>query len=137
MGYDEGTTMNTAIAESAPARSNFVTVVAWIFIVLGGLATFIAVLENVVVHTLFPFEQMRKMAAEQPIWAGSTEPLKSEARQYHSIGVRKGEADTAFGKKLSEIVIDWHRTGYLKELNKKWGVQANEYLEDAAKKYAR
>lgn len=78
-----------------------------------------------------------EMAAEQPIWAGYTVPLKSEDRQYHSIGVRKGEADTPFGKKLSEIVIDWHRTGYLKELNKKWGVPANEYLEDAAKKYAR
>jgi polar amino acid transport system substrate-binding protein len=78
-----------------------------------------------------------EMAAEQPIWAGYTVPLKSEDRQYHSIGVRKGEAESPFGKKLSEIVIDWHRTGYLKELNKKWGVPANEYLEEAAKKYAR
>jgi len=36
-----------------------------------------------------------EMAAEQPIWAGYTVPLKSEDRQYHSIGVRKGEAETS------------------------------------------
>lgn len=76
-----------------------------------------------------------EMAAQQPTFSDFTVPLKSEDRQYHSIGVRKGEADSAFGKKLSEIVIDWHRTGYLKELNKKWGITPNEYLEEASKKY--
>lgn len=76
-----------------------------------------------------------EMAAEQPIWAEYSVPLKSEDRQYHSIGVRKGEADTPFGKKLSEIVTDWHRSGFLKEMNKKWGVPTNEYLEEASKKY--
>jgi polar amino acid transport system substrate-binding protein len=78
-----------------------------------------------------------EMAAAEPTWSSYTVPLKSEDRQYHSIGVRKGDAEAPFGKKLSEIVIDWHRSGYLRELNKKWGIPPNEFLEAEAKKYAR
>jgi len=75
------------------------------------------------------------MAASEPGWADYEVPLESEDRQYHSIGVRKGEAESEFGKLLSQIVTDWHRSGKLIELNKKWGVTPNPYLQEANKKY--
>lgn len=39
-------------------RSTFVTVLAWIFIVLGGLATLMAIAQNIVVSTMPPFGEM-------------------------------------------------------------------------------
>jgi len=47
-----------------PQRSTFVSVLAWIFIVLGGFATFIGILQNIMIQTMFPKEQMAQ-AMEQ------------------------------------------------------------------------
>ena len=41
------------------ARSTFVTVLAWIFIVGGGFTTFISVLQNVMLTFFFPVDQMQ------------------------------------------------------------------------------
>jgi hypothetical protein len=40
------------------ARSSFVTALAWVFIVLSGFATLIAVAQNVMINTMFPVDQM-------------------------------------------------------------------------------
>lgn len=40
--------------------SAFVTVVAWIYIALGGFGTFILLMQNILVNTVFPFNQMRE-----------------------------------------------------------------------------
>ena len=39
-------------------RSSFVTVLAWVFIVLSGFATLIAIAQNVMINTMFSFDQM-------------------------------------------------------------------------------
>lgn len=75
------------------------------------------------------------MAAAEPEWADYEVPLESEDRQYHSIGIRKGESESEFGKLLSEAVTDWHRTGKLIELNAKWGITPNPYLKAANEKF--
>jgi hypothetical protein len=51
--------MNTMIPEQAEVapRSSFVTVVAWVFIVLSGFGTFITALQNVMIRSM-PFEQL-------------------------------------------------------------------------------
>ena len=43
-----------------PARSSFVTVVAWIFIVLSGFATFVGALQNLMIRSM-PFDQFNTM----------------------------------------------------------------------------
>ena len=43
----------------APTRSMFVSVVAWIFIALDGITSFILLIQNIVFNTIFPFDQMR------------------------------------------------------------------------------
>jgi polar amino acid transport system substrate-binding protein len=78
-----------------------------------------------------------KMAARQPQWKDYEVPLTSEDRQYHSIGVRKGEADSAFGKTLSKIVTGWHKSGELIKLNEKWGIPPVEFLEQEHKKLSK
>ena len=36
------------------ARSQFVSILAWIFIVMAGFATFVAILQNVMINAVFP-----------------------------------------------------------------------------------
>lgn len=51
---------------SSETRSSFVTVLAWIFIVLAGFTTFISVLQNIMINTMFPLDQMRAAKAAAP-----------------------------------------------------------------------
>ena len=53
-------------SHGAQAQSTFVTVLAWIFIALSGLGTFIALLQNIVINTVFPFEQMSSTLTQDP-----------------------------------------------------------------------
>ncbi len=50
-------------------KSTFVTVVAWIFIVLSGYAVAISLLQNVMVHVMFKSEQFPDMPHEMPFGA--------------------------------------------------------------------
>jgi len=52
-----------AVAEQ---RSTFVTVVAWLFIITAGFATFISLLQNITLHFLFPMEKMQETMYGQP-----------------------------------------------------------------------
>lgn len=50
-------------AQTPPVvRSTFVTVVAWIFIVLAGFATLISFLQNIMIAMMFPAAEMEKAA---------------------------------------------------------------------------
>jgi hypothetical protein len=51
-------------SNSTQEKSTFVTVLAWIFIVIGGFATFIGILQNIMIHTIFPKHEMSQ-AMEQ------------------------------------------------------------------------
>ena len=42
-------------------KSKFVTVVAWIFIVLTGFGLFIAILQNIMITMMFPVDEMQKL----------------------------------------------------------------------------
>jgi hypothetical protein len=46
------------------ARSAFVTTVAWVFIALAGFATLISILQNVMIYTFFPLDQMHAAMAQ-------------------------------------------------------------------------
>lgn len=48
-----------------PRRSTFVTVLAWVFIVLSGFATLIAVLQNLMLNLMFPAEALQQMDQQQ------------------------------------------------------------------------
>lgn len=61
-----------AEARSVPP-STFVTVIAWIFIILSGFTTLVAAYQNVMLYTMVPFNQM-------PIYAPGTENIPSFLR---------------------------------------------------------
>ena len=46
--------------QPSPARSTFVTVLAWIFIVLAGFATVIGILQNIMIAVMFPASEMQQ-----------------------------------------------------------------------------
>ena len=48
-------------------RSTFVTAVAWVFIVLAGFATLIAILQNIMIALMFPQEEMREAATAKDV----------------------------------------------------------------------
>ena len=49
--------------ESPPARSNFVSVVAWVFIAIAAFTTFISLLQNILINTVFPVDRMSEITA--------------------------------------------------------------------------
>jgi hypothetical protein len=56
--------METTLDPSKPQRSLFVTVVAWVFIVLAGLGTIVAAFQNVMVFVMIPTESMERMMSQ-------------------------------------------------------------------------
>src|SRR5437016_10457943 len=46
--------------QTLPARSTFVTVLAWIFIILAGFATVIGILQNIMIAVVFPVSEMQQ-----------------------------------------------------------------------------
>jgi hypothetical protein len=60
----KGAVMPNSALEPGPAyvRSTFVTVLAWIFIILAGFATLISILQNIMVALVFPAAEMQAAA---------------------------------------------------------------------------
>src|SRR6478672_6650334 len=63
------------LTRPAVPQSSFVTVLAWIFIVLAGFATLISILQNVMISLMFPIEEMQaamvqaKHKQDMPVFA--------------------------------------------------------------------
>lgn len=47
-------------------RSTFVNVVAWVFLVFSGLGVLVGLLQNLLIHTVFPADVFEQVAAQQP-----------------------------------------------------------------------
>ena len=57
---------NMDIVTNQTPRSTFVTVVAWIFIVLSGFASVIGALQNIMLRYMMPTEDMHKAMSQAP-----------------------------------------------------------------------
>jgi polar amino acid transport system substrate-binding protein len=62
-------------------------------------------------------------------------PLASEDDNPWGLAVPKAEEDCVFGKFMSGMQYNWHRSGRLIELEKKWGIQATAYLSKEADRF--
>ena len=62
-------------------------------------------------------------------------PLNSEDDNPWGLAVPKGELNCVFGNFMSGMTYNWHQSGRLIALEKKWGIQATQYLADKNKKY--
>jgi len=61
-------------------------------------------------------------------WDGYTMPLNSEDSNPWGIAVPLQERECILGQLVSGLQYNWHASGKLIELEKKWGIQATEFL---------
>ena len=62
-------------------------------------------------------------------------PLASEDDNPWGLAVPLGERGCVFGNFMSGMTYNWHQSGRLIALEKKWGIQATKYLADKNKKF--
>ncbi len=62
-------------------------------------------------------------------------PLASEDDNPWGLAVPLAEKNCVFGHFMSGMTFNWHQSGRLIALEKKWGIQATRYLADKNKQY--
>ena len=63
-------------------------------------------------------------------------PLASEDDNPWGLAVPKDELSCVFGNFMSGMTFNWHQSGRLIELEKKWGIQATAYLKAQHERFA-
>lgn len=76
------------------------------------------------------------LSANDPQWADYEMPLKTEDEQPWAIAVKLEELNSPWGEMLKKVSTDWHKSGKLLELEKKWGIKESPFLVDMNKKLA-
>lgn len=68
-------------------------------------------------------------------WNDYEMPMKTEDDTPWALAVPLDELDGIWGNFMSGMIYNWHRTGRLIELEKKWGIQPTSYLQMMHKKF--
>ncbi|NKB60677.1 MAG: transporter substrate-binding domain-containing protein [Gammaproteobacteria bacterium] len=63
-------------------------------------------------------------------------PLNSEDDNPWGLAVPIAEKDCVFGNFMSGLTFNMHQSGKLIEMEKKWGIQATQYLENQTERFA-
>lgn len=71
----------------------------------------------------------------EAVWADYEMPFATEQLQPWAIAVPLAELDEAYGQKISEIITDWHKTGYLIEANAAHGIADSPFLQEQHEKF--
>lgn len=72
---------------------------------------------------------------QDPRWSEFNTPLASILVNPWAIAVKKSEQHTEFGLKISDAIIDWHRSGKILSLEEKWGIGHSQFIVDQNKKW--
>lgn len=70
------------------------------------------------------------MASGDPKWSDFEAPLPVEDLQPWAIAVPLNELGGAYGEFMRQTVNEWHRSGFLISLEKKWGLNPTEFLKE-------
>jgi polar amino acid transport system substrate-binding protein len=70
-----------------------------------------------------------------PQFANFEMPLPTILEEPWGVAVKLEEREGPWGKYMSKVVEDWHRTGKLIELEKKWKIPASAYLKRMHEEY--
>lgn len=73
--------------------------------------------------------------ASEAVWADYEMPFVTEQWQPWAIAVPLEDLDGPYGQKISEIVTDWHRSGYLIEANAASGIADSPFLQEQHEKF--
>ncbi len=74
------------------------------------------------------------LSGGDPKWANYEMPLVSEDPQLWAIGVRLQDLNAPFGKLVHDMSVEWHKSGRLLELERKWGIKQSPYLIETNRK---
>ena len=61
--------IQSEVAAQVPVRSSFVTVVGWVFLAFSAMGTLIGILQNTMLATVFPLDEMNKATSADPEFA--------------------------------------------------------------------
>jgi polar amino acid transport system substrate-binding protein len=75
------------------------------------------------------------LAGGDPKWNGYEMPLPTEDPQLWAMGIRLADMNAPYGEFLKKLSADWHKSGKLLELEKKWGIKENPYLKEMNQKH--
>lgn len=68
---------------------------------------------------------------KDPVWSVDFEmPMNSILHVPWSMALAPQERGGSFERLLSNLLIDWHRTGLLKKIEAQWGIPSTQYLDD-------
>lgn len=65
-----------------------------------------------------------------PEWKGYKAPLPPTLNTPWAMAISKDEKGSEFERLLGDIVADWHRSGFLQEREKAWGIAPSKFLAD-------
>ena len=68
-------------------------------------------------------------------WSEFEMPFETRDAASWGLAVPKAELDTAFGKFMAGMVAEWHRTGRIVELEKKWGIKSSPWVREMHRQY--
>jgi polar amino acid transport system substrate-binding protein len=68
-------------------------------------------------------------------WGDFEMPLETIGIEPWSIAVPLGEENGPYGKLISDMITDWHRTGHILELARKWDIPPPQWLKEMHEKY--
>jgi len=69
----------------------------------------------------------------KPEWSDYEMPLESILPQPWGLAVKTGEK--AFGDFMAKTVTDWHKTGFIQQLEKKYSIKPTKFAMDMMSKY--
>ena len=69
----------------------------------------------------------------KPEWSAYEMPLDSILFVPWGIAVKQGEP--AFAEFMSKTIADWHKSGMIQELEKKWGIKPTKWVAETRAKY--
>jgi len=75
------------------------------------------------------------LSAGDPKWKDYEMPLASEDPQAWAMGVRLDDLAAPFGEFLKKASVEWHKSGTLVDLEKKWGIKPSPFLQEMHEKY--
>ncbi|MEW6266983.1 MAG: transporter substrate-binding domain-containing protein [Thermodesulfobacteriota bacterium] len=70
-----------------------------------------------------------------PKWKDYEMPMPTEDEKSWHLAVPKEELGGPYGQAIQKIVIDWHKSGYLLGLEKKWKLIPSPFVAEMNKKY--
>jgi len=70
-------------------------------------------------------------ALGRPEWKDFAMPLPSLMVVPWAIAIKPGDDGIELNHAIGDTIADWHRTGFLLDLERKWHLQPSKYLQDA------